>query len=141
MEEPVIRNMINEDYWEMLELWKRTAGIRVSDADSPEKVAYFLVRNPGCSFVLEHGSRIVGTILCGHDGRRGYLHHLAIEERYRRQGWGSSLVSHCLYKLAEAGIKKCHLFVVADNFAGLDFWEKTGWHKRQDILVLSKDLG
>lgn len=140
MGEQVIREMKSEDYKEMRRLWEETPGIRISDADSAEKVTSFLERNPGCSFVLEDGARIAGTILGGHDGRRGYLHHLVVREEYRRQGWGRSLISHCLEKLGEAGIKKCHLFVMADNLPGLDFWIKSGWQKREDILILSREI-
>jgi len=134
----MIRILQINDYDRILELWKRVPGVGLSEADSKERIALFLERNKRLSFVYEEAGKIIGTILCGHDGRRGYIYHLAVDESYRRQGIGKSLVEASLSKLKEEGIDKCHLFVFQGNTLGQEFWDKIGWEKRKDILVFSK---
>ena len=103
-------------------------------------MARFLARNPGLSFVAEEEGRIVGAVLCGNDGRRGFLHHLAVEKDRRRSGIGRDLVERCLSALAAAGFRKCHLFVLADNIEGQRFWRKIGWEERTTLKVMSRDV-
>ena len=103
-------------------------------------IGAYLGRNPGMSFVAIHGRTLVGIILCGHDGRRGYIHHLAVHPRFRRQGLGRRLVGHSVSALVRAGIQKCHLFAINDNGDGIAFWKRIGWSPRIDISVISKDL-
>ena len=83
--------------------------------------------------------RIVGAVLCGHDGRRGYLHHLAVTAPCRRQGIGQALVDACLTGLASVGIPKCNIFLLADNELGKAFWTHNGWNERCDLKVLQKE--
>ncbi|MEN4041926.1 MAG: GNAT family N-acetyltransferase, partial [Anaerolineaceae bacterium] len=106
-----IRPMRITDYDQMLDLWKNSEGIGLSRADSYEGVQRFLERNPGTSFVAVDGEQVVATILAGHDGRRGYLHHVAVAEKYRRRGIGEALVEKSLNQFRSLGIQKCHLFV------------------------------
>jgi N-acetylglutamate synthase len=82
--------------------------------------------------------RIVGAVLCGDDGRRGYLHHLAVAAACRRQGIGRALVEACLKRLGSAGIPKCNIFLLADNELGEAFWKHNGWNERSDLKVLQK---
>ncbi|MQK65990.1 GNAT family N-acetyltransferase, partial [Escherichia coli] len=89
-------------------------GVGLSDADSFENVARFLERNPGLSFVATDAERVVATILCGHDGRRGLIHHLLVAPTHRRQGLGRALLSRALAALGQAQIQKCHLLVFRD---------------------------
>lgn len=126
-----------EDYDEVYALWQRCEGVGLSSADSRQSIATYLDRNPGLSFVARHGETIVGAILCGHDGRRGYIHHLAVEENYRRHGIGRHLVKHSLAALKEEDIQKCHLFIFRENEYGIAFWQSVGWTFRQDIRVMS----
>lgn len=130
--------MRNRDFESILALWHATPGIRVSEADSPELLARFLDRNPGLSFVAQTESRIVGTIMAGHDGRRGYLQHLAVAPDFRRRGIGTQLVRTCLEALAKEGILKAHLFVLCDNADGIRFWQRQGWQPRGDICMYSR---
>jgi ribosomal protein S18 acetylase RimI-like enzyme len=123
------------DYDQILALWKRTEGIGISDSDSREAIASFLKRNPSLSLVAACGSRVIATLLCGHDGRRGYLHHLAVAKAWRRQGIGQSLVKACLAKLHEKSIPKCNLFLFASNRSGRRFWERLGWSVRSDLTL------
>jgi ribosomal protein S18 acetylase RimI-like enzyme len=137
----IIREMSIEDYAEIVRLWSSIEGIGLSDADSHENINTFLKRNVGLSFVAEEiGEQIFGAILCGHDGRRGYLHHLAVSPAYRKNGIAGRLVANCLAKLKEEGISKCHLFVFVNNQQGIDFWNHLGFHKRNDINIFSKDI-
>jgi N-acetylglutamate synthase len=136
-----IRLMKISDYDEMFELWKNCVGIGLSRADSFEGVQRFLERNPGLSFVATDQDKIVATILAGQDGRRGYLHHVAVDEKYRRRGIGEALVEKALKELHDLGIQKCHLFVVERNEAALRFWKLTGWVEREELVMFSRDLG
>ncbi len=107
-----ISEMKLEDYEEIYSLWKTTEGIGLHDyCDSKEGIANYLKRNPGLSFVARDGDKIVGTVLCGHDGRRGYLHHLAVAPGHRRKGIGKALAEKVIEQLRSLGIRKCHLFV------------------------------
>lgn len=121
-------------------LWQAVEGVGLSAADEPAALASFLDRNPGLSFVAEADGALVGAVLCGHDGRRGYIHHLAVAPAYRRQGLGEALTDHCLHALARAGIGKCHLFVFRENAAGQTFWRITGWTERVDLALFSREI-
>ena len=134
----VIEEMSVDDYADAYALWAETPGIGLSASDSPSSIAEFLQRNPGLSFVARESGRLLGTILCGHDGRRGYIHHLVVASSERRQGVGRRLVDRCLSSLANRGIIKCHLFVYADNKAGIAFWRRTGWTERIELAMMSK---
>jgi len=141
MAEFVIREMKPGDYQEVFALWQEAEGIGLSSADSEANIRKFLERNPSLSFVALHNGRITGTILCGHDGRRGYIYHLFVDERHRNKGLGRRLVEKSLERLREEGIEKCHLFVFAWNELGRNFWVNTGWTLREDIVVMSKETG
>lgn len=135
-----IRAMQIEDYDEILALWKRCDGIGLSSADEREPIKAFLEHNPGLCFVAHNNEEIIGTVLCGSDGRRGYLYHLAVDESQRHQGIGNALVQRSLEQLRLQGVQKCHLMVFANNLDGQAFWSKTGWALRKDILIMSLDL-
>lgn len=137
LEQVLIREMKAADYSAVINFWRETPGLALSDADTEENIGVFLARNPGLSFVAELADRLLGTILCGHDGRRGFIYHLAVHHDYRRKGIGRLLADCCLNKLKEAGISKCHLFVLADNDQGMAFWDKIGFQRREDILIYS----
>ena len=136
----IIRAMTIADYPAAHALWSACEGIGLSDADARPAVEGFLARNPGLSFVAVEGEELVGTALCGHDGRRGYLYHLAVRPDRRREGLGRRLADHCLDGLRAAGIGKCHLFVFRSNRAAAAFWERIGWAERQDLMILSRPL-
>lgn len=135
-----IRDMTIADYEVVYKLWSESEGIGLSDADSKEGIKHFLERNPGFSFVALDEGKIVGAALCGHDGRRGYIHHLATAKSHRRQGIGRSLVGRCMYALMRVGIGKCHLFVFGDNQGAIDFWEKVGYSPRVELLMMSQQI-
>lgn len=135
-----IREMRKRDYRESFDLWQGMPGLGLSGADEELPIHRFLDKNPATCFVALEGRRIIGTLLGGSDGRRGYIYHLAVSKNYQRMGVGKTLVDKCITAFKRAGLQKCHIFVISDNFEGLRFWEHTGWVKRNDILVMSKDL-
>ncbi|AZN39442.1 GNAT family N-acetyltransferase [Paenibacillus albus] len=137
--ELIYREMTIDDYEAAYTLWMKTEGMVLSGADSEEEIDAYLARNPGASFVCEADGELVGTILGGHDGRRGFIYHVAVSTDTRGRGIGQRLVQLSLGKLSEAGIAKCHLFVLEDNPIGSRFWARTGWQKREGILLFSKD--
>ena len=128
------------DYDECIDLWKNSPGIALSKADSKQNFAHFMGRNPGLGFVARDKEKLVGAVLGGNDGRRGYLYHLAVAKDYQYLGIGKTLTKKVLKALKEQGLQKCHIFVIADNLEGMRFWQKTGWKKREDIFIMSKDL-
>ncbi len=129
--------MTPADYPEVMALWRDSEGIGLSGADSRPAVAAYLERNPGMSWVAREGGRVVGAALCGHDGRRGFLHHVAVARSHRGRGIGRELVRRCVEGLRGAGLEKCHLFVQRDNREAVGFWERMGWQVRDDITMMS----
>jgi ribosomal protein S18 acetylase RimI-like enzyme len=134
-----ITAMTANDFDEVNALWQRTEGVGLSPSDSEERVVGFLKRNHGLSLVARHEDRIVGAVLCGHDGRRGYLYHLAVAPSHRSQGLGRRLVETCLKKLAEEAILKATIVVYGRNDTGQEFWRHIGWGDRTDLIVLQKE--
>jgi putative acetyltransferase len=123
-------------------LWEASEGIGLNESDTPEAIALFLDRNPGLSLVaLDTAGVIVGTVLCGHDGRRVYLHHLAVTPSSRGRGLGRAMVNHCLASLQALGIPKCNIYLYANNERGRAFWTHEGWAVRDDLLVMQRGIG
>ena len=133
-----IREMVAADYLALRGLWESSEGIGLSDADSPAGFERFLDRNRGLSLIAVDGGRLVGAALCGHDGRRGYIHHLAVSLSHRRRGIARALVTRCLSTPDAEGVQKCHVFVLDDNTAGSAFWEASGWAERVELAVFSR---
>ena len=134
-----MRDFALTDYDTVLALWRSCEGIGLSESDTREAIAAYRVRNPGLSLVAtEADGVIVGAVLGGHDGRRGYLHHLAVVPAHRGQGLGRRLVEESLARLRQLGIEKCNIFLYADNAAGRAFWLREGWSSREDLVVVQK---
>jgi N-acetylglutamate synthase len=136
-----VRELTMADYDAVYGLWRSCEGIGLSEADSRQNIASFLSRNPGLSFVAVVDGELAGAALCGSDGRRGFLYHLAVAPAHRRAGIGSLLVHGCLRGLAAIGMRKCHIFVLADNTEGRRFWQSIGWQERTTLVVMSQDVG
>lgn len=117
--------------------WRETEHMCLSSADGPGDLRAFLLRNPGCSFVAHKEGRLVGTCLCGHDGRRGYLYHLAVVWSHRRGGFATRLVGRCQDALRDAGIGKYHAFVTGASQYWELFWEPAEWNNRDDLFGYS----
>lgn len=130
----MVRIMTIEDYEGVYALWKKIKGFGIrSIDDSKEGVARFLKRNPMTSVVAEKDGRIVGSILCGHDGRRGCLYHVCVDEDYRRHGIGKRMVVFAMKALKEEKINKVSLIAFTENDIGNAFWNTIGWTERLDL--------
>ena len=133
-----IRPATPADHPALLALWQRTPGIRLRAEDGYAPFCAYLARNPQLSLVLEIDSQLAGCLLVGHDGRRGYLQHLVVDEPWRGRGLARALLAEALANLARLGIDKSHVFVLQDAPAALGFWQaQPGWERREDIQVFS----
>ena len=129
-----IRAMTIDDYEAVRDLWYSIKGFAIrSIDDSREGVEKFLNRNPGISVVAVEDDKIVGAILCGHDGRRATFYHVCVRQEYRRRGIGKAMVVRCMEKLNEEGVNKVALIAFTVNDVGNTFWKEIGWTKRQDL--------
>ena len=136
-----IRRMTMDDYDRIYALWMSCKNMGFNDKDdSREGIGKYLKRNPDTCFVAERDGEIVGVILSGHDGRRGFIHHLAVREDCRRQGIGEQLVARGLEALKDEGINKAALLVFRRNEAGNAFWEKQGFTAREDVAYRNRAL-
>jgi len=122
-----IRQMKITDYPKVCLLWEKSEGLYLDESDSMEAISFYLKRNRGISSVAFEGDNIIGAVLCGHDGRRGILRHLAVDRAQRHKGIARALVNRSVSALAKAGIKRCTAFVLDENVEGLMFWQHIGW--------------
>ncbi len=128
------------DYDAALGLWQRVEGLEIAEGDDREGVGHFLARNHGLSRVATDGTAIVGIALCGHDGRRGYIYHLAVDPAYQARGLGKRLMDECLDGLRQAGLKRALILVANDNPRGRKFWHRYGWEEVPGPIVMGIDL-
>ncbi len=130
----MVRVMTMEDYDQIKELWNSIQGFGIrSMDDSREGVARFLKRNPTTSVVAEEDGKVVGAILCGHDGRRGCLYHVCVHKDYRMRGIGKSMVAFAMEALKKEEINKVSLIAFTKNDIGNAFWNEIAWTKREDL--------
>ena len=130
----MIRVMTIEDYDEVYALWKKIKGFGIRSVDdSREGIDRFLRRNPTTSVVAIEDGRVVGVILCGHDGRRGCFYHVCVDENYRMRGIGKSMVVYAMEALKKEKINKVSLIAFTKNDIGNAFWKEIGWTKREDL--------
>ncbi len=130
----MVRVMTIEDYEQVKALWLTIKGFAIrSIDDSYEGIERFLRRNPTTSVVAIEEGKVVGAILCGHDGRRGCLYHVCVAPEYRRKGIGKAMVVFCMKALQEEGISKVSLIAFTKNDIGNAFWKQIGWTKREDL--------
>lgn len=140
MNETFIREMTMADYEDVIRLWKK-CNISIEEEDKPEKIALLLKSAQSNAFVAEKAGRIVGVVLCGTDGRYGYIHHLAVDEDYRILGLGRKLVDKCRgFLKEEQGIDMAGLFVWNHNVKGAGFWTKVGAVKIDGLEIYSLKL-
>lgn len=134
MDEVRIQPMTVDDYDEVRALWMTISGfgIRTLD-DSPADIRRFILRNPTTSVVARVENRIVGSILCGSDGRQGSLYHVCVAREYRRRGIGTKMVGYCMQQLKLMGINKVSLIAFIRNDAGNAFWKQIGWTRKTDV--------
>jgi ribosomal protein S18 acetylase RimI-like enzyme len=128
------------DYDAAVELWKRVEGLEIAEGDDRESVGQFLERNPGLSRVATDGSAVVGVALCGHDGRRGHIYHLAVDPAYQGRGLGKRLLNESLEDLRRAGVKRVIIMVADDNPRGREFWKRFGYEEISGAIAMGIDL-
>ena len=137
----IIRIMNIGDYDRVYALWMSCRGMGLNDADdSREGIERYLNRNPDTCFVAEEEGEILGVILAGHDGRRGYIYHTAVHPGHRRRGIGAGLVESAMEALKQNGISKVALVAFAGNEAGNAFWERMGFTERTDLTYRNRAL-
>ncbi|WP_346879865.1 GNAT family N-acetyltransferase [Clostridium sp. UBA3061] len=129
------------NYEDIFKLWTSTPGMGLRNLDdSKEGIDKFLRRNPATNFIAEEDGKIVGSILCGHDGRRGYIYHTAVDMRYRGKGIGKKIVNSVINALKREGINKAALVVFTNNEVGNGFWRSMGWEKREDLNYYNSSI-
>ena len=136
----IIRLMDIEDYEAVYALWTSCKGMGLNNLDSKDGIGRFLKRNPDTCFVAVEESQVVGVIIAGNDGRRGYIYHTAVNPEYRGKGVGSTLVEYTLNALKECGINKVALVVFNRNEGGNAFWESKGFTVREDLVYRNKAI-
>ena len=136
-----ITPMTIADYNDVYALWIGTPGMGLNSLDdSQEGIARFLARNPSTCFTAREGERLAGVILSGHDGRRGFIYHTAVDPAFRNRGIGRSLVEAAVSALKAEGIAKAALVVFRHNTSGNGFWEKLGFQAREDLVYRNKAI-
>ncbi len=137
----MIRIMKIEDYEKVYDLWIHTEGMGLNTIDdSREGIAKYLLRNPNTCFVAEENGELVGVIMSGHDGRRGFIYHTTVKAEYRNRGIGKKLVDLVLDALKKEGIHKVALVAFEKNVLGNTFWEKVGFTVREDLVYRNKNI-
>lgn len=131
-----IEKYSNKSYIEVIELWKKT-GISVSSSDTKEELEKMYNRNPQLFLLGKMKEKVVGVVMGGFDGRRGYLHHLAIDPEYQKKGYGRLMVDNLIKKFRKLGVHKVHLFIEKNNKEVVKFYQNLGWKIRDDLIMMS----
>jgi len=134
------REFVMSDYDDVIALWEGVEGVEICEGDSRQEIAEYLKRNPGLSRVAVLDDKIVGAALCGHDGRRGWIYHLAVAPTYRRQKVGNVLLESCVDALRAIGLKRAIILVAGDNPGGHDFWLRNGWEDIDGAIAMTREL-
>jgi ribosomal protein S18 acetylase RimI-like enzyme len=135
------REFVLADYERAVALWNNVEGVEVCEGDSREEIGQFLKRNPSLSRVAEEANgTIAGIVLCGHDGRRGWIYHLAVAPEHRGSGIGKLLIDECIGGLRTAGIKRAIILVAADNPQGHQFWVRNGWEDIKGAIPMTREV-
>jgi ribosomal protein S18 acetylase RimI-like enzyme len=135
-----IREFSINDYDAAIQLWQRVEGLEIAEGDDRKGIAQFLARNQGLSRVATDGSAIVGVVLCGHDGRRGHVYHLAVDPAYQGRGLGKRLLDESLADLRRTGVKRVIIMVADDNSSGRQFWKRSGYEEISGAIAMGIDL-
>jgi N-acetylglutamate synthase len=134
------RQLVMADYDQAVALWANIEGVEICEGDSREEIGDYLKRNPGLSRVAEIDGVIVSAALCGHDGRRGWIYHLAVAQDHRGHGVGKLLVEDCMDGLRKAGLRRAIILVAGDNPAGHQFWLRNGWEDIDGAIAMTREL-
>lgn len=135
-----IRPLTSDDYPAVVALWENAPGIELCEGDSQSELASYLQRNPALSYVACDSGDIVAAALCGHDGRRGFIYHLAVAPTHRGRGVAQRLVDECADGLRNAGIRRAIILVANDNAIGRAFWLRNGWELIDGAVAMTREL-
>ncbi|HEY8835344.1 MAG TPA: GNAT family N-acetyltransferase [Chthoniobacterales bacterium] len=134
------REFVMADYDQAVALWANIEGVEICEGDSRKEISEYLKRNPGLSRVVEVDGVMVGAALCGHDGRRGWIYHLAVAQEHRGHGVGKLLVEDCVDGLRKAGLRRAIILVAGDNSTGHQFWLRNGWENIDGAIAMTREL-
>jgi ribosomal protein S18 acetylase RimI-like enzyme len=135
--EGIVRELRAEDLPAAIALWQTTEGVGLCAEETPGMLAGFLARNPEISSAaLDRSGELIGAVMGGHDGRRGYIYHLAVKPEHRRRGMARALIDRTLQRLAAAGLARVTIMVFTNNDAGRAFWHHAGWNTRVDLTPM-----
>ncbi|MEI7492571.1 MAG: GNAT family N-acetyltransferase [Bacteroidota bacterium] len=134
------RTMEASDILAAIELWKTMKGLAIRGSDNIRDLTDHVNMNRKHNFVAVSEKQMVGTVLGGFDGRRGYIYHLAVKQGFRNKGIGRELMESCFRSFKEINVSKCHMMVLQDNTEAQEFYKKIGCEQRTEILVFSKNL-
>jgi len=129
-----------EDFDEIYKLWNSIQGLNLNKADEKESVSAYLLHNPNQSYVCKLSNKIIGTIMCGNDGRRAFIYHLAVLPEYQRKGIATELVRLAIDMQKQLGIDKCAIFILNENVYGKNFWSNLGFSKVQEAETMAKNI-
>jgi ribosomal protein S18 acetylase RimI-like enzyme len=136
-----IRALTPDDIAAARQLWAAAEGVELAEGDTPEEIARYLARNPGLSTVAtDANGNLVGAVLCGHDGRRGFVYHLAVTSPQRGRGLGRAIMKRSLALLKAEGVTRVLLLVATDNVEGHKFWLREGWEDMPFAKPMGLDL-
>lgn len=135
-----VREFVIGDFEAAFALWGGEEGIEICEGDSREEIAEYLKRNPGLSRAAEADGKLIGVALCGHDGRRGWIYHLAVAAPHRRRKVGKLLIDACLDGLRKIGLKRAIILVAGDNPTGHRFWLNNGWEDIDGAIAMTREL-
>jgi ribosomal protein S18 acetylase RimI-like enzyme len=131
-----IENYKMQHYPEVLELWKK-AGIGIGSSDTKEEIALILDRNQELFLIGKEQEKIIAVVIGAFDGRRGYVHHLAVDPKYQKKGYGKDIMDDLIERFRKKGIHKIHLFIQKENKQIVDFYRRQGWEIRDDLIMMS----
>jgi ribosomal protein S18 acetylase RimI-like enzyme len=134
------RQLVSSDYQSVVALWRRCDGIEIAEGDDESSFRSYLERNPGLSHCVEADGVLIAAAQCGHDGRRGFIYHLAVAPEFRGQGIGKAILQRALAGLRECGIARVLVLVAKDNPLGQKFWLSQNFEAISEAEPLGMDL-
>lgn len=123
-------------YEEVYDLWKKT-GLSVTRSDSKDRLKIMLERNPNLFLIGLEENKLVAVVMGGFDGRRGFVHHLAVDPLYQRKGYGKLIMQELMRRFKQMNVEKVHLFIEKRNLGVIEFYKKLGWYLRDDLVMMS----
>ncbi len=132
----IIEKFSMKFYEEVIEVWRKS-GIRVGSTDTKEELKRIVRRSPQLFLVGKIDEKIIGVVIGGFDGRRGYVHHLAVNPDYQKKGYGKLILGELMNKFLELKVHKVHLFIEKYNKEVIEFYRNLGWEIRDDLIMMS----